>query len=344
MKENVNIQTQQTKTGTNDFCPVDAFVGLPPKIYNEDCKVTMARLPDKSVNLIIADPPYYKIKGEFDWRWKTFDEYLEWMEELAVEFKRILADNGSLFVYSHAKRVAYIQVIYDKYFNLENNMTWRKPDSIQYQYYSVELSRRFNTHNERLLFYTKDYDATGNEIIFENFIKPQNPFIKYLQKEFAKAGVTRKELAQLFPSRTGGLTGCVSNWLNGDNVITEEQYLRIREYLNGEYLRKEYEELRRPFNNILKLEDVLTFSKESSVSKLFDHETIKPLKLSKALIATCSRESDLIYIPFVGSGTECVAVNELNRKYIGSEINKKYVEIAEARIKGSRQNYDMFYD
>ena len=281
------------------------------------------------------------------------------MEGIAKEFKRILADNGSLFVYSHARRVAYVQIIYDKYFTLENNMVWRKPDSIQYQYYSIELSRSFNTHNERILFYSNGYDETGNEIVFENFVKPQNPFSKYLQEEFAKAGVTRKEIAQLFPSKTGGLTGCVSNWLNGDNFITEEQYLKIREYLNNEYLRKEYEELRkeyeelrkeyeelrRPFNNIMKLEDVLTFSQESSVSKFFDHETIKPLKLSKALVATCSRERDLVYIPFVGSGSECVAVNELNRIYLGSEINPKYVDIAEARIRGSRrQNYDIFYD
>jgi site-specific DNA-methyltransferase (adenine-specific) len=273
------------------------------------------------------------------------------MEGLAKEFKRILADNGSLFVWGHAKRIAYVQVRFDKYFTLKNSMTWRKIDSIQCKYYSIDLSRSFKTHNERLLFYSNDYDATGNEIIFENFIKPQNPFSKYLTEEFAKAKVTRKEITTLFPSKTGGMTGCVSNWLNGDHVITEEQYLAIRNYLNNEYLRKEYEELRkeyeelrRPFNNIGKLEDVLIYSQEGNVSKLFDHETIKPLKLTKALIATCSRENDLVYLPFVGSGTECVSSNELNRKFIGSEINKKYVEIAKARIKGSRKNYDMFYD
>ena len=349
MKDNLAYKTD-LETGRDNFCRLGAQVTPPTNIiYNEECEETMKRLPDKSIQLIIADPPYYKIKGEFDWKWKTFEEYLNWMESLAVEFKRILADNGSLFVYSHAKRVAYLQVRYDKYFTLENNIVWKTDDPFG-TVYSKEL-RSFAPLTERVLFYSKDYDATGNEIIFEKFLKPQNPFSKYLLEEFERAAVSRLEIAKLFPSRTGGLTGCVSNWLNGDNVITEEQYLKIREYLGEGYLTKQYEELkqqyeelRRPFNNILNLSDVWEFNRESAASKAIQHDTVKPLRLSKAIVTTCSKENDLIYIPFVGSGTECVAVNELNRKFIGSEVNKKYCEIAEARIKGSRKNYDMFYD
>jgi hypothetical protein len=58
-----------------------------------------------------------------------------------------------------------------------------------------------------------------------------------LRIEFENANVNNKEIAKLFPSRTGGLTGCVSNWLNGDNVITEEQYLKVR-VSNNKYLLK----------------------------------------------------------------------------------------------------------
>jgi len=36
------------------------------KIYTECCLETMKRIKEKSINLIIADPPYYKVKGEFD--------------------------------------------------------------------------------------------------------------------------------------------------------------------------------------------------------------------------------------------------------------------------------------
>ena len=90
------------------------------KIYCEDCLITMSKIKDKSVNLIIADFPYFEVKGEFDFIWKDFNEFLEWVEVCAKEFKRILADNGSLYVYGHAKKIAYKQIIFDKYFNLEN--------------------------------------------------------------------------------------------------------------------------------------------------------------------------------------------------------------------------------
>ena len=296
-------------------------------------------LPDKCANLIIADPPYFEVKGDFDFVWNSFDDYLKDVEKWAIECKRILADNGTLFWWGDKKKIAYSQIILDKYFNLENSIVWRKIDSMQYQYYSPDLARTFNTHNERLLMYSNEIDMTGLEMINEQ-IKPLNPFANYLKEEFKRANVTNREIASLFPSRTGGLTGCVSNWLNGDNVITEEQYLIIRNYLNGEYLRKEYEYLRkeyeyqrRYFQNDLKLEEVFEFSQQSSITKNFDHDTKKPEKLTRALILTCSRKNDLVIVPFAGSGTECAMAVKEGRKAIGFDIERKYVDMSNKRIK-----------
>jgi site-specific DNA-methyltransferase (adenine-specific) len=314
-------------------------------------------LPDKCASLIIADPPYYKVKGEFDFIWKTFDDYLADVEKWAIECKRVLADNGTLFWWGNSKKIAYSQIILDKYFNLENSMMWRKIDSMQYQYYSVELSRTFNTHNERVLMYSNDYEPndwnkTGLERVMEEHIKPRHPFALYLKSEFKRAKVTNKEIAKLFPSKTGGLTGCVSNWLNGDNTPTKEQYLKIREYLNNEYLRQEYEylrqeyeelrqeyeelrqeyeELRRYFNNTMKLEEVLEFSQESNISKDYDHDTVKPEKLTRALILTCSRPNDLVVVPFAGSGTECAMSAKEGRQFIGFDIEQKHVDTSNKR-------------
>ena len=45
------------------------------KIYNEDCLETMKKMDDKSVDLIIADPPYYKIvEDDWDNQWDTIEE------------------------------------------------------------------------------------------------------------------------------------------------------------------------------------------------------------------------------------------------------------------------------
>jgi site-specific DNA-methyltransferase (adenine-specific) len=317
------------------------------KIYNKDFLDN--NLPDKCANLIIADPPYFEVKGDFDFVWDSFDDYLKDVEKWAIECKRLLADNGTLFWWGDKSKIAYSQIIFDKYFKLENSLVWRKKDSMQYQYYSPDLARTFNTHNERILMYSNEVDMTGLEMITEEYIKPRNPFSKYLKEEFKKAKVTNKQIAKLFPSKTGGLTGCVSNWLNGDNVITEEHYLKIREYLNNEYLRKEYEYLRKEyedqrrfFYNPLKYEEVLEFSQESHVTRKYDHDTKKPETLTRALILTCSRKNDLVVVPFAGSGTECAMSAKEKRRFVGFDIEKKYCEMSNKRIKEHLNQQTLF--
>ena len=53
------------------------------KVYNID--FLNNTLPDKCANLIISDPPYYKVKGDFDFIWKTFDDYLSDVEKWCLE-------------------------------------------------------------------------------------------------------------------------------------------------------------------------------------------------------------------------------------------------------------------
>lgn len=62
------------------------------------------------------------------------------------------------------------------------------------------------------------------------------------------------------------------------------------------------------------------------------HPTQKPLPLSRRLIEHFSNPGDLVVVPFVGSGSECVAAVETGRRFVGSEINGGYIEIAQSRI------------
>ena len=322
------------------------------KIYNTDWLNN--ELPDKSVQLIIADPPYYKVKGDCDFIWKTFDDYLSDVEKWAIECKRLLADNGTLLWYGDAKNIAYAQIIFDKYFNLLNSIVWENTNDHKQQIRFNEDLRTFAPLTERILMYEQRGQKTGGELIFEQFLKPKNPFSKYLKNDFKNAKVTNKEIAKLFPSKTGGLTGCVSNWLNGDNVITEEQYLKIREYLNDKYLLKPYEELkaeyeelkaeyeeqRRPFNNALHLGDVIKLPNYETSN--YDHDTIKPEKLTRILITTCSRKNDLVLVPFSGSGTECAMSAKEGRNTIGFEITPKHAEMSNKRLQNILRQPSLF--
>ena len=80
-------------------------------------------------------------------------------------------------------------------------------------------------------------------------------------------------------------------------------------------------------NNILRI---------SRGEKIIDsHGAIFPEKLAGELMKAFSEENDLIYDPFIGSGTTGVVSLKLNRNYIGSEITEEYFKIANSRIQNT---------
>ena len=295
-------------------------------------------LPDKSVQLIIADPPYFEVKGSFDFVWKSFDDYLKDVEKWAIECKRILADNGTLFWYGHAKKIAYAQVIFDMHFNLINNLVWDKGSFMGLE--ESEGLRSFAPCTERILMYSVGNDYHDNVRLS----------IKYIQNYLVTI-TTRNELAEIL-LKTGNCRNIESAKQNANNIlsqksakpqmITEYQYSLIpnsnkKKYkiLRNEYeeLRKEYEELRRPFSNHFKLQEILRFSNEATkTGAKYDHDTVKPETLTRALILTCSRPDDLVLVPFAGSGTEVAMAIKEGRKAIGYDIEKKYVDMANRRV------------
>lgn len=62
------------------------------------------------------------------------------------------------------------------------------------------------------------------------------------------------------------------------------------------------------------------------------HPTEKPVNLLKELIRLHTKENDMILDCFMGSGSTGVACKELNRNFVGIELNKEYFEIAERRM------------
>ena len=322
-------------------------------LRNIDCMELMAEIEDKSQNLIIVDPPYFEVKGKFDFIWDSFDDYLKDVEKWAKEIKRILADNGTLFWWGHAKKIAYSQIILDKYFALENSLVWKKTDS-QTRAQDFEASRIFAPVTERLLMYSNDHEPTdwaktGTERIMEEHIKLRHSFANYMREEFKLAGVSIAEVRRYVVNVMKLDSAMVNRWLDGDCIISEERYLMFRDFLNGEFLRKEYEELRkeyeelrRPFDNIMKLKDVLEFSQETCKTSKWKHPTQKPPTICKALIKTCSRPGDSLFIPFLGSGSEAVAGINCGLNVTGSELDKVYFEAMLNRIKEETAQGDIF--
>ena len=65
----------------------------------------------------------------------------------------------------------------------------------------------------------------------------------------------------------------------------------------------------------------------------YGHPTEKPIELIKKYVLIGSSEGDTVFDPFMGSGTTAAACKELNRNFIGCEIESKYCEMAEKRLR-----------
>jgi site-specific DNA-methyltransferase (adenine-specific)/modification methylase len=78
------------------------------------------------------------------------------------------------------------------------------------------------------------------------------------------------------------------------------------------------------------LSDIWRIPRERSKTK--NHSAIFPLALAEKAIINFSKEKDIILDPFMGTGTTGVACKNLNRKFIGIEMDKNYFDIAKNRI------------
>ena len=74
----------------------------------------------------------------------------------------------------------------------------------------------------------------------------------------------------------------------------------------------------------------------------FNHPAIFPEKLAADHIYSWSNEGDLVYDPFMGSGTTAKMAHIYKRKWIGSEINAEYVELANKRIEAYINQLTLF--
>ena len=291
-------------------------------------------LPNKCANLIIADPPYYKVKGDFDFIWKTFEDYLADVEKWCLECKRILADNGTLLWYGDDKNIAYAQIIFDKYFNLENSLIWYKYNLRGGMFGSTggDNVRSFPICTERILMYSQD-SINLTQCIYH--------IRDYIRAEITKAKdkIVLKQVNEALGTATNGggvASACLSLDKTEPTMLTKEMYEKLQNwckpYLTKEYeeLRREYEELRRPFSNKFNLNEVLQYN--TNTNNEYDHDTVKPETLTRALILTCSRENDLVVVPFAGSGTECAMSAKEKRNFIGYEITEKHAKMSQKRV------------
>jgi site-specific DNA-methyltransferase (adenine-specific) len=330
-------------------------------IYHGDCREVLPEM--EAVDLVLADPPYKGVLDEaWDNQWGRDSEFLGWLRGIVKQMDERLRDNGTLYVFASPRLAGCVEGVVSERLRVIASCVWDKGQQrlgAAGSGIDVTALRTFwASDTERCIVAEKcparfeEADAAAREASGYWTACQQTKrtiFGDYLNAEFRRAGVTRKQIAALFPSRTGRLTGCVSNWLHGHNCPTPEQYKAMRQFLNRnsekiylrqnyEYLRQNYEDLRQNYEDLRRPFQANPAGQWGSVWRWpvpktdRKHPAQKPLGMMRELVSISSRPDAVILDPFMGSGTTLRAAKDLGRRAIGIEIEEKYCEIAANRL------------
>lgn len=334
---------------------IDSIGGLPmgsivpDSIINADCLEAMKFLPDNSIDLILSDPPYFKVKKEkWDRQWDTSDGFLEWLDLVAEQWHRILKPNGSLYCFASPRMAARVEVKLGGRFNVLSNIRWikeagwhqkaRKEDSRQYQnpWESIVFCEHYGADN--IAKGEAGYGAKCDELrgfIFE-------PIADYLKTERDNAG-WQNEDAKITVGHSPK-SGCHwfdrSQWTFPTQIVYETWQSKATGYFTRSYedLRLEYEDLRRPFSVTADVPytDVWTYPTVSHYPG--KHPCEKNLKMLEHIITASSREGAIVLDSFSGSASTAIACINTNRRYICIEKDPDYFQVSCDRVANHSPN------
>jgi len=136
------------------------------------------------------------------------DSWIKWMTTVSVECLRVIKPGGHALVWSIPRTSHWTTMAWE-------DAGWEVRDKVVHIFSqgfpkSLNISKQIDKHDGKQMSW----------------------FGKWLCKWRCENNITQKEIAILFPSKTGGLTGCVANWELGFNIPTIEQFNLIRDTFN----------------------------------------------------------------------------------------------------------------
>lgn len=167
--------------------------------------------------------------------------------------------------------------------------------------------------------------------------KPYIPLSDYVSKIMIEIGFNMRGEIIWNKSAGAGISTAWGSFQSASNPILRDVHEYILIFSKGNYKRerdKNEKELRK--DNITKEEfiewtkSVWTMNTESA--KRIGHPAPFPEELPNRLIKLFSFTNDIVIDPFMGSGTTAIAAIKNNRNFVGYEINKEYINLANNRI------------
>ena len=262
---------------------LDRCIKVEDKIGIEDLKnktiigdsmEVMDFLPEKSIDLLIADPPYNLEKNYHGNRFKpsSEEEYEKYTEGWVKKTIPLLKDKASIYVCCDWRSSLVIEKVLRKYFVIQNRITWQREKG---------RGARTNWKNsmEDIWFATMSKDYTFN--IDDVKMRRQ------VRAPYKQAGKPK-------------------DWV-------QTSHGNFRDTFPSNF----WDDISIPY---------------WSMPENTAHPTQKPEKLIAKLILASSNPGDLVFDPFLGSGTSSVTAKKLNRAYLGIEQNPLYGTWTEKRL------------
>jgi len=96
-------------------------------VHRRDCAELMSEMPDASVDLVLADPPYFHIVDtEWDRQWPDLDAYIAWLSGVFAGFARVLKPGAACYVWSSITNYPRVQLELNRHLDYAFTITWKK--------------------------------------------------------------------------------------------------------------------------------------------------------------------------------------------------------------------------
>jgi DNA modification methylase len=288
------------------------------KIYNLDCLDFLKNLPDEFCDACITDPPYWGvIDEEWDNQWKTIEEYKKWCSEWIEEVSRVTKKSASFFIFGYSYQLAHLLPVIESHgFKFRQQIVvWKGMKSAAGRV-SSKL-KMFPTTTEYIYYFVKDSTSYIRDL---------------LQQRAIEKNLTAKEINEFLGKASNG----GGTW----SSIAGKRQKNLQEPT-----KEDWDKLSILFEDLPDYKDVVyTFNLPMGLTDVFDdinfyihkddkiHPTEKPKKLIDRLVNSCSNQKDIILDPFMGSGSTAISCIDLNRNFIGSEIDETYFDLATKKV------------
>ncbi|CAD6005867.1 TPA: site-specific DNA-methyltransferase [Escherichia coli] len=325
------------------------------ELINADCLEFIQTLPENSVDLIVTDPPYFKVKPEgWDNQWKGDDDYLKWLDRCLAQFWRVLKPAGSLYLFCGHRLASDIEIMMRGRFNVLNHIIWAKPSG-RWNGCNKESLRAYFPATERILFaehYQGPYQPKNDGYAAKGRELKQHvmaPLISYFRDARESLGITSKQIAEVT-----GKKNMASHWFGisqwqlpneGDYLKLQALFARVaaEKHQRGELekphhqLVSTYSELNRQYASLLEeyksLRRYFSVSAAVPYTDVWTHKPVqfypgkhpceKPAGMLRQIIEASSRPGDLVADFFMGSGSTIKAALSLGRRAIGVELEEE---------------------